>query len=349
MISALAYGVLSEAIGRKKTLLIGLAISIIGILIAITAKNIETLQLGRLIQGLGAGACSGLFRSIMRDVYEGEAMAKIAGLLGNLSVLSVILAPFIGGYLEHYFNWQASFYFILLYVILLFIAIVIGFQETSKHHHISRLHYRFIGRTYKELLKSRLFLGLSFSSLATYGGFFAWVTQSPILLVHEAGLSPVTYGYLMLITGAMIFLGNTINLRLLKRFHSLRILQWGWQIMALAGLWMLVGSHFFNSHTWFFVTLLPAMLAIFGSTFVWSNVVVNAFKPFGHIAGYAGGLYSTIQIFGGVVFSAIIAHINSSSQLPLGILMICSPVLAFIFFKWGMVVLSRHSRESGNP
>ena len=74
--SQLLYGPLSEGLGRKKPLLLGLIISFIGCLLCLFAQNIETLLLGRLLQGFGAGACSCLFRAMLRDLFKGELLVK---------------------------------------------------------------------------------------------------------------------------------------------------------------------------------------------------------------------------------------------------------------------------------
>ena len=333
VISSLIYGMISEGIGRKKTLIIGLSITLAGALLCFFAKDIRMLQIGRFIQGCGAGACTGLWRSILRDNYSGKEMAKMGGTLSNLMIFSVVAAPFLGGYLSQYFGWRADFKFLSNYTLLVLIIISLFFKETGKHHHVDRLKIKFILTTYLEILKSKLFIGCALASLFTYGAVFTWIMQSPIILIHSAGLSPVSFGHLTLLTGLIIFLGNSVNKRLLDHFSGDTLLQAGWTIMLFAGSMLLLGHFYFEPRFWFIVTFLPALILIFGASFVWTSITAKAFFPFGHIAGYAGGLYSSIQILGGVIFGSILAKMNSETQLPASLLILSSIILAWLSFR----------------
>ena len=75
--------------------------------------------------------------------------------------------------------------------------------------------------------------------------------------------------------------------------------------------------------------LIPGVIFIYGSTLIFAN----AFEDIGHIAGFAGGVYSAIQLMGGALFSAILSHINSISVIPLAILFICSGLLSWGCFR----------------
>ena len=333
VVSSLIYGMISEGIGRKKTLLVGLMVTLIGALVCLFAKDIFTLQVGRFIQGCGAGACTALWRSILRDNYSGKEMAKMGGTLSNLMIFSVVAAPFLGGYLSQYFGWRADFKFLSTYTLLVLLLMVLFLKETGKHHHVDRLKIKFILSTYGEILKSKLFIGCALASLFTYGAVFTWIMQSPILLIRGAGLSPVSFGHLTLFTGLIIFLGNAINKRLLDRFSGDILLQVGWTIMFFSGSMLLIGHFYFEPRLWFILTFLPALILIFGASFVWTSISAKAFLPFGHIAGYAGGLYSSIQILGGVVFGSILAKMNSETQLPMSLLILSSIALAWLSFR----------------
>ena len=102
-ISQLIYGPISEGIGRKYPLIIGLFIVITGSFICFYASSIQNLIFGRFIQGLGAGAGASLWRSIFRDSFEGAQLAKYGGYLSILVAFIVPAAPTLGGYLQTYF------------------------------------------------------------------------------------------------------------------------------------------------------------------------------------------------------------------------------------------------------
>ena len=216
-ITSLIYGPISEGIGRRWTMVIGNVIAMLGVIICLLADNIHALQIGRLIQGIGLGACAALWRSIFRDTYSGEQMAKVSSYLVNVIILSVILAPFLGGYFQQYLGWKASFMFILAWIIIISLVILFAYKETGQHHTKHRLKLSFIRNAYLELLTSRIFMGYCLCVFLTYGGLFTWITAGPVVLIHGSGVEPVVFGGLMIFTGIAMALGSTFNGKLVKK------------------------------------------------------------------------------------------------------------------------------------
>jgi Bcr/CflA subfamily drug resistance transporter len=190
-ISQLIYGPISEAIGRKKPLIIGLIIMLIGSLICLFATNIEMLIIARFIQGCGAGACACLWRPIFRDLFTGPDLAKYGSYFAIFIIFIVPSAPLLGGYLQKYFDWHANFLFMSIYTLVALIAIIYGFKETSHHHQIERLQFSYIKKTFGQLLTSPVFMGVTFCTFLSYGALFSWLIIGPVLLIDVIKISPV--------------------------------------------------------------------------------------------------------------------------------------------------------------
>ena len=331
-LSLLFYGPLSEGLGRKWTLVTGLCIMLVGSIMAFFAPSIEALILSRLVQGLGAGACQGLVRAIFRDVFSGDELAKYGSYLMISIVFVVPAAPIIGAYLQHFFGWRSIFIFISLYA-LITIAVVIGFfKETSQHHHLDRLKPGFIIKSYGQILKSRVFVGMSACSFLTYGAFFAWFTASPVLLIHNLKMTPVTYGWINFIAGGLAYgLSGLLNGRFVTKVGAANMMRFGWTIMLIAGLLMLLGQLFIGVNTW--AIFVPAILFFIGSTFIYPNASAVAMTPFGKLAGYAGALYSFMQIAGAAFIGGIISHLPDTNQLPLAVTFIVAAILCWLIYE----------------
>ncbi|MBA2710511.1 MAG: multidrug effflux MFS transporter [Tatlockia sp.] len=330
--SQLIYGPVSEGFGRRKPLIAGLLIFLVGSLLCAFSTSITYLLAGRLIQGLGAGACSSLWRTIFRDVYQGDDLAKYGAWLSVVIIFFVPAVPVLGGYFQHYLGWQASFGFLILYCLLTLSLILFVFKETSIHHHSERLKLSFIKQTFKELLTSRIFMGYSLLVFFCYGAFFSWFAVGPVLLIKHIGLSPVEFGWVtFIISAGGMALASTINGKFIKRFGSKFLLRAGWIIMFISGCLLLLGQLFFGLNL--FAILVPVFLFYFGVTFIWPNAFAGAFTPFGHIAGYAGTLYSFMQLGGGALIGSISAHLPANSQFPMAIIFITSPILAWVSYE----------------
>ena len=326
----LIYGPLSEGIGRRWTLIIGISIAIIGTLLCLVSTNIHMLQAGRLIQGCGLGATAGLWRSIFRDTYSTEELAHKASFLTTFLIMSVILAPFLGGYFEQYLGWHATFIFLLCWMVFILLLILFKFEESNQHHGRHRLNLKFVYQSYRELLTHRLFIAYSVMIFLTFGGLFAWITAGPAILIHGVGIQPVYYGYLMLITGIATGLATMLNTKLLKRFSLHTIIVMGLLLMSLSGIALFIA--YYSIGLYGAVVVIPAAVFVFGASFLFMNCFALAFANVGHIAGYAGALYACIQLLGGMIFSGILGHLNTSTPVPMAIMFSVSGIGAGLIY-----------------
>ena len=344
-LSLLFYGPISEGFGRKWTLVTGLCIMLSGSIMAFFAPSIGVLILSRFIQGLGAGSCQGLTRAIFRDVFSGDELAKYGSYLMMSIVFVVPVAPTIGAYLQHFLGWRSIFIFMSLYA-LITIAVLIGFfKETSQHHHLERLKPGFIIQSYGQILKSRVFIGIAACSFLTYGAFFAWFTASPVLLIHNLKMTAVTYGWINFIGGGLAYgLSGLFNGRLVIKFGAANMMRFGWALMLIAGLFMLLGHLLIGMSAW--AIFVPAILFFIGSTFIYPNASAIAMTPFGKVAGYAAALYSFIQVAGAAFFGALVSHLPSINQLPLAVAFILAAILCLLIYE-GVVHRANNRMRAG--
>lgn len=331
-LSQLVYGPISEGVGRKKPILFGLSILFLGSLICAFSQNIILLIVGRLIQGCGAGAVAALWRSIFRDIFQGEELAKYTSYLVIFIMFIVPAAPALGGYFEHYFGWQASFFFMLGYTTVALGAIGWGLKETNIHLHRERLKLSYIFPTYLSLLKSPLFMGITACTFLTYGAFFSWFVAGPVLLIQNAGLTPVEFGWMTLIGGGSAYvLSGWLNGRLVGRFGMNVMMRLGWAICICSGLFMLLTFLIHGVEAWSIITSI--IVFYFGSTFIWPNAFSIAFTPFGKIAGYAGALYGSMQIGGAAAIGSFVSFLPDENQLPLALVFTLAPALSWALFE----------------
>lgn len=331
-LSQLIYGPLSEGIGRKTPLILGLAIMLGGSILGLFAQNIDTLIWGRLIQGCGAGACASLWRPVFRDVFSGEHLAKYTSYLVIFIMFIVPAAPVLGGYLQEISGWRANFVFMSAYTLAALIAIIYGFKETSRHHHLERLKIPFIVKTFRELLTSRVFMGITACTFLSYGASFGWFVAGPVLLIRETGISPIAFGWITFLGGGSAYaLAGWINGRLVTRVGMPTMLRFGWAVMVLSGALMLFGNWTYGVTT--LAIVIPIILFYFGSTFIWPNAFAIAFTPFGKIAGYAGALYGFMTIGGAAAMGGLMSYLPDETQVPLSLVILICSALSWIVYE----------------
>jgi MFS family permease len=128
-LSHLVYGALAERFGRKKMLLLGLAISFLGSLLCAASINIFDLLFGRVLQGFGVGACVVLWREMAHERYGESSLLKESFYLMPVSVAIMILVPLLGGLIQTYLGWKANFVYILFHVFFVFLFVYFFYQE----------------------------------------------------------------------------------------------------------------------------------------------------------------------------------------------------------------------------
>ncbi|MBA3537807.1 MAG: MFS transporter [Tatlockia sp.] len=88
LVSQLIYGPLSDFYGRRKIMLSGMSIFIIGTALATISWNINLLLIARLVQGLGIGSATTIGRAILRDVFTGDEYIKSASILASFAAVT---------------------------------------------------------------------------------------------------------------------------------------------------------------------------------------------------------------------------------------------------------------------
>lgn len=325
------YGPISEGVGRKPPLYVGLALLLIGSIICVFAQSINVLIFGRIIQGFGAGATTSLWRSMFRDLFTGTDLAKYGSYLAIGVTFIIPAAPMLGGYLQHYIGWRSIFLFLIFYSTALLFITKIYLPETSNHHHPEKLRWSFLKSSAISLLTSRVFLKMTSIASLIFGAYFSWFIIAPVLLIKHLGLSPVNFGWINFLGGVIGFgVGGFLNGRLVGKLGSAVMLRLGFSILMLAGLAMFFGYEY--APTNLPLIIIPMYIAFLGCTFIFSNTFAAAFTPFGHIAGITAAIYSFLQTCGGAVTGSLISHISTDNQLTMSIILIASSIIAWWIF-----------------
>lgn len=310
------YGPLSDVYGRKKIIISGYIVFTIGSLLCCCAPSITWLLAGRMIQGAGM-ACTGLFRSVMRDFYQGTMLAKLGSIVTITATMTPPLAPITGGYLEHFFGWRASF--ILLFIIGLTSVFLFAryFPESLSEEKRHTFSVTGIFKNYYECFSHKTFVTFSACSGLCLGILFGYMTIGTFLYQHVLGLSPVAYGWLAIFGIFFMPLGAYFNRRFMERYSLYQLTVFAACLMLLGALFMLVTSllNIMNVPA----ILAPMFVIYFGIGFIFPNAFTLAFEDFGHIAGVAGASYGVIQVFTSSIATTIAAVLPTTSQTPLAL------------------------------
>lgn len=341
-LSQLFYGPLSDQIGRRKIILFGLGIGVIGSAFCVFATSIHALMIGRLIQGLGVGAGATLARTIARDVFSGTKLAQIGSFMGTIMAVAPAIAPIMGGYVQVHLGWEANFIILLIINLIMGLAVYWLLPETNIYkQHSARLIELFLN--YPKLLANKQFMGFSLVSCCAGAGVIAYLVVSPFLFQTRLGLSPVQYGWLSLfITGALV-LGSLINGMLVLRMGLNKMIITGLILMVLSGFIMLIFAVLKQFNV--LVIVLPMMIFIVGSKLIYANAFSGALEPFAKTAGTAGALYGCLAVVGSTIASGIMSTFKSQDQTILALVLLIIGLLGV--FSFYSTIIRKQKNASG--
>lgn len=325
------WGPLSDRLGRRPVLLIGLAIFLAATLACAFAPSIHALTAGRVAQALGASGPIVLGRAMVRDLYEGPRAGRELARMGMIMGLVPAVAPVIGGVLQTAFGWRSTFIATLVFGILLVVVIALLMPETLRNRSRQPLSLFGIIGGFGVLLHNRAFrVYVSLTSLA-YAGLFAFISGSSFVLIGVYGLSPVAYGVSFGFGVLGYIAGTIIAQRLVGRRGMDGVIALGVSCLAGGGLAMLVGV--LTGAGGPLGVVLPMALYACGVGLTMPQAQASAMMPFPDRAGAASSFNGLCQMLLSACVGLLVGRLLTRSALPLPLVMSAIGVLALVIFR----------------
>ncbi len=326
----IAIGNLSDSFGRRHILLLGLLGFIISSVFAANSPSISFLLIMRFLQGIFVAAPGNLSKTIATDYYTKEEMTKVSSWILGAWGLGPIIAPAIGAYLQHHFNWQAIFYCLGAYGLFAFLLTAFFMPETNKHKTAFNIHR--IKEKHREVFSSKIFIASAFSMAIGYSLIVVFNTVAPFLIQNLLHYSVIFYGHLALGLGFAFCLGSFSNLIFVKYFSERLILLSAIILMCLFAFLMFLVAlfNFIN----LLVIIVPIFIIFYAMGYAYPYYMGKCISLFPKIAGAASSTSGCIVMIGTATVAAISSIFKTHSQLPLAMIYLALVVLlAWIYLS----------------
>jgi len=333
-VSQLFYGPLSDRVGRRPVILVGMTIFMVATVIAMTTHSLSVLIAASALQGVGTGVGGVMARTLPRDMYQGTQLRHANSLLNMGILVSPLLAPVIGALLTHLFGWHACFAFLLLLCVGVTAAMARWLPETRPADAPATPFLR----RYITLLSDGNFVRYLLLLIGALAGIAVFEASCGVLMAGVLGLDGLTVSILFILPIPAAFFGAWFAGREQKSWHTL--MWYGVNSCLLAGLLMWLPAWFGVMNIW--TLLVPAALFFFGAGMLFPLATSGAMEPYAWLAGSAGALIGGLQNLGSGVVAWLSALLPQHDQSSLGMLMFVTSLVMLLCW-WP---LSRHP-ESG--
>ena len=208
--SQFIYGPISDALGRKKVLVSGLLIAMLGLLMIIFfGHSFSGMVAGRFLQGLGTGCCAVLARASTRDRFNGADLPIAMSYIAMAASITPLFAPVIGGFINFHFGWSVVFTSLLGYVFVAWIIIAFRFKETVvQRSAIPSLTT--VVLQYRQLLSSRYFMSFASIGWLNFSLMITTVSMMPFIMQNQIGMASDEYALWALIPALGMLVGTSI-------------------------------------------------------------------------------------------------------------------------------------------
>ena len=324
------HGPLSDKYGRRPVLLAGFALYLAATIACVASSTIDMLIAARVAQALGAAASAILARAIVRDLYSGAQAGRQLAVMSTIAGFTPIGAPALGGVLQAWFDWHASFIAMGLLGGTLALALFALLPETNKRIHNGPLSLRTILASFGFVLQNRAYRTYLGIQAFSYNGLFAFLCGSSYVLQEIYGFSPMQFGLLFAICSMSFVFGAWSGGRMVARRGLEGMIRLGVACLMLGGLAQMAAVLTFPASP--VALIAPEMVYFLGIGFLLPNTQAAAMQPFPERAGAASSLIGFAQMTSAALVSWIMAASLGGSALPLVVVMALAGVGAFAVF-----------------
>lgn len=288
----LVIGPLSDAFGRKPALLGGLSIYVLGTVVALFAQSLEMVLIGRFLQGVGVSGPKIATRAMIRDQFDGDAMARVMSFMFTLFVLVPMLAPALAQGLITIAGWRSVFTAYLVIAVALGASLAARHPETLPVERRIPLRPRLLFLNGLRILSSLRVTLLIIATGLVFGAQLLYLSTAADLFFEAYGVAETFPLYFAALAVAM-GLASFMNAKLVQRLGSLTMARAGFIGFTAVSLLMVITSLGASGTLPFAAFLSMLFLAFFAIGILFGNLNAMAMQTLGNVAGLGASLIAS--------------------------------------------------------
>ncbi|MCB2009215.1 MAG: multidrug effflux MFS transporter [Geminicoccaceae bacterium] len=346
MVGELFFGSLADALGRKNAIMIGLAIYAAGTLMTLFSGSMEILLAGRFVQGIGVSGPKIASRAILRDRFEGDALARIGSFIFMIFILVPMAAPAIGTILIIFWHWRSIFLLFLILAATCALWLGIRQPETLPPERRIPLSLHVQAGNLLQILRLPDVVAQAVALGFIFGAMLSFISMAPTLFLELYGIEEMFAAWFALLAFG-IGIASFINGHVVRRFGAATLV---WVSLSAAvaisaiGLVFVIGSGGqlpFSGFVGLFFCLFLCIGSLFG------NITALAMQPLGRIAGMGASFVSALSSLVSGLFAMASGRFYDGTLLPVTTAMLLALTIAALLFAFARRRVRRRDAVSG--
>lgn len=323
------FGPFSDSRGRRLTILVGLCIFALGTFVCMAADNLETMLVGRVIQAFGVSGPRIASMAIIRDLYVGDAMARVMSFIMMVFILVPMLAPIIGQTVMNLFSWFHIFTLFLVVATLAGCWFFARQGETLPRSKRRPFAWKQLYISSKFILTHPAVMGYTFAMACVFGSFLAYLSASQTIFQVFYNVGDM-FPYIFALLAFSIGLASYFNGKMVMRFGMVRLCRFalkGVNVFALVYLGLLIG---FDGLPPLALTLATMFIGFFFVGILFGNLNAMAMQPLGKMAGLGAAVIGSLSSLCSVPIALFVDSFLNGNLFPIGIGFLVFFALAYV-------------------
>lgn len=328
-IGCLVPGAYADRYGRRPILLLALGCYVGFALIVSVLHDFDMVLLARGVGGVLAAGLMVAPMAIVRDLYEGDRMARLMSVIAAVFITVPVIAPSLGQAVLLVAGWRWIFVTQAAIGTLAAVWVWYRLPETLTDANRQQINIPVIARNMHAALVNRQSIGYVLGTLLVMAGVFGYVNIAQQLYTEHFGVDDHLFPMLFGATAAMMAVANITNSRIVMKFGARRVSHTGVLVFITVSALQVWASYYHPGDIRWFVPLMACNLGLLG--FLGANFGSIAMQPFAHIAGAASSVQAFFRMFGAAMVGLVIGQSYDGTARPFAWALLISSTMALCF------------------
>jgi DHA1 family bicyclomycin/chloramphenicol resistance-like MFS transporter len=334
-VMSLVHGSVSDAVGRRRVILTGLALYTLASLVCMLAPGFLTLLVGRAMQGAVAGTGHIVARAIIRDRYSGPQAQRAMSTISMLFALGPAVAPVIGGWVHVWFGWRAVFGTMALFGVLMSVFMWLKLPETHPLEKRVPMHLGDITRSTARVLFNARFLRLTAASGVCFVTLSAYIGSAPAIILDHWHMRETSFSALTIPIVGGFALGAFLSGRLAGHMRTDRQISLGFGVsVGIAAIMLAVQTIMPEAPILLQQVLLT--LSATGMQLMFPVMTLRILDMFATARGAAASAHAFFSTMLSAIMMGLMAPWLSYSMTRLAVAALVVSVAGSLLWRWSL-------------